>query len=84
MPHTEYGGEHAALALNYNHNEGYPVPQRVYADNIVDLVDPTTLFWLEELDRGHSHCIKYAGQKLVCSATNHMKPKYFGQISYLS
>ncbi|KAL0712369.1 hypothetical protein Bca4012_019347 [Brassica carinata] len=62
------GGELASapLALNYNHDEGYSVPQltqREFSENIVHLVDPQTLVWLEELDRVPSR--KDAGQRFL-------------------
>ncbi|CAH8336483.1 unnamed protein product [Eruca vesicaria subsp. sativa] len=54
MANLDVGGEHASAGANYNHDEGYTVPQltrREFAENIDQLVDPQTLVWLEELDR---------------------------------
>ncbi|CAH8335153.1 unnamed protein product [Eruca vesicaria subsp. sativa] len=53
------GGEHASAsaAVNYKHGEGYTVQQLLlhdFAENFEQLVDPQTLVWLEELDRGES------------------------------
>ncbi|KAL0692720.1 hypothetical protein Bca4012_059900 [Brassica carinata] len=65
-------GEHASA--NYNHDEGYTVPQLMqheFAENIAHLVDPQTLVWLAELDRVPIRSLKDGGLTLVRCAASH-------------